>query len=57
MEYLHSRKFIRKLINMKKEKKQLTESESKQIDQDILFIRQAIEKAKKILKEKYGKDI
>ena len=42
---------------MKKEKKQLTESESKQIDQDILFIRQAIEKAKKILKEKYRKDI
>ena len=42
---------------MKKTKKQLTESESKQIDQDILFIRQAIEKAKKILKEKYGKDI
>ena len=42
---------------MKKEKKQLTESESKQIDQDILFIRQANEKAKKILKEKYGKDI
>ena len=42
---------------MKKEKKPLTESESKQIDQDILFIRQAIEKAKKILKEKYGKDI
>jgi hypothetical protein len=41
---------------MKKKKKQLTESEVKQIDQDILFIRQAIEKAKKILK-KNGKNI
>jgi hypothetical protein len=42
---------------MKKEKKQLTESESNKIEQDILFIRQSIEKAKKILKEKYGKNI
>ena len=41
---------------MKKKKKQLTESEVKHIDQDILFIRQAIEKAKKILK-KNGKNI
>ena len=38
---------------MKKEKKQLTESESKQIDQDILFIRQSIQKANKLLKIKY----
>lgn len=35
---------------MKKEKKQLTESEVKQIDQDISFIRQVIKKAKNILK-------
>jgi hypothetical protein len=41
---------------MKKEKKQLTESEVKQIDQDILFIRQAIQKAKNALK-KHGKNI
>ena len=42
---------------MKKKKKQLTESESNKIEQDILFIRQSIKKAKKILKEKYGKNI
>jgi hypothetical protein len=41
---------------MKKKKKQLTESEVKQIDQDILFIRQAIQKAKNTLK-KHGKNI
>jgi hypothetical protein len=41
---------------MKKEKKQLTESEVKQIDQDILFIRQAIQKAKNTLK-KHGNNI
>lgn len=42
---------------MKNKKKQLTEAESNKIEQDILFIRQSIKKAKKILKEKYGKDI
>jgi hypothetical protein len=42
---------------MKKKKKQLTEAESNKIEQDIFFIRQSIQKAKKILKEKYGKNI
>jgi hypothetical protein len=37
---------------MKKEKKQLTETESNKIEQDISFIRQAIQKAKSILKIK-----
>ncbi len=41
---------------MGKDKKQLTESEIKQIDQDISFIRQAIKKAKNTLK-KHGKNI
>jgi hypothetical protein len=41
---------------MKQKKKQLTESEIKQIDQDISFIRKVIQKAKQTLK-KYGKDI
>jgi hypothetical protein len=41
---------------MKKQKKQLTESETKQIDQDITFIRKAIQNTKILLK-KYGKNI
>ena len=41
---------------MKKNKKQLTESETKQIDQDVIFIQKAIKNAKNLLK-KYGKNI
>jgi hypothetical protein len=36
---------------MKQKKKQLTESEIKQIDQDISFIRKVIQKAKQTLKK------
>jgi len=39
---------------MKPKKKQLTEAESTQIDKDIEFIKQSIEKAKKKLRQ-YGK--